>query len=153
LLSFSIGLPFFAVATSSPLLQRWFAGLGYTSSSDPYYLYSASNLGSLAALLSYPLLVEPLLPLAVQRRIWMAGYVVFFLLTAGCAVCFWKSAAPAQLKKNSTASHPPTALALGWKQRPRWLMLAFVPSSLMLSVTTYLTTDIAAIPLLWLAPL
>jgi hypothetical protein len=153
LLLLSIGLPFFVVATSSPLLQRWFAGLGHISSSDPYYLYSASNLGSLAALLGYPLLVEPLLPLAAQGRLWMTGYIAFLLLTAGCAVCFWKRAAPVQIKKNSTASHPPAALAIGWKQSLRWLMLAFVPSSLMLSITTYLTTDIAAIPLLWVAPL
>jgi SAM-dependent methyltransferase len=153
LLLFSIGLPFFAVATSSPLLQRWFAGSGHVSSSDPYYLYSASNLGSLAALLGYPLLVEPLLPLADQGRLWMAGYIVFVLLTAGCAVCFWKSAAPVPIRKSSSAPPPPAPLALGWKQRLRWVMLAFVPSSLMLSITTYLTTEIAAIPLLWVAPL
>src|SRR5579883_2188060 len=153
LLLLSIGLPFFVVATSSPLLQRWFAGLGHASSSDPYYLYSASNLGSLAALLGYPLLVEPLLPLAAQGRLWMAGYIVFLLLAAGCAVCFWKSSAPVQIKNGSTAPHPPAALPISWKQSLRWLLLAFVPSSLMLSITTYLTTDIAAIPLLWVAPL
>lgn len=146
-----IGLPFFVVSTSAPLLQRWFAGSQHPSSSDPYYLYAASNLGSLTALLSYPLLVEPLLPLASQGRLWTAGYVVLLLLTAGCALWFRKSAAPAPLKTLSTEPHRPTPLTA--KRRLHWLLLAFVPSSLMLSVTTYLTTDIAAIPLLWVLPL
>jgi hypothetical protein len=207
LLLLTVGLPFFAVATSSPLLQRWFACSNHPSSSDPYYLYAASNLGSLTALLGYPSLVEPLLTLADQGRFWMVGYVAFLLLTAGCAIWFWKTAAspraesirasgqnylsggrkppewsgtqgayaprsgfcPLALSDGKTGetpvplsaiaytsgsfSHPPAALALGWKRRLRWLLLAFVPSSLMLSVTTYLTTDIAAIPLLWMAPL
>jgi hypothetical protein len=164
LLLFSVGLPFFAVATSTPLLQRWFACSNHPSSSDPYYLYAASNLGSLTALLGYPLLIEPLLTLANQGRLWMAGYVVFLLLTAGCAVWFWRAAngpragsvsdGKASIAYTSgSLPHPPAALALGWKRRLHWLLLAFVPSSLMLSVTTYLTTDIAAIPLLWIAPL
>lgn len=164
LLLVSVGLPFFAAATSSPLLQRWFARSNHPSSSDPYYLYAASNLGSLTALLGYPLFVEPLLPLADQGRLWMAGYIVFFLLTAGCAVWFWRNAAGPRaggisdgkasvVYASGSFSHPPAVLALGWKRRLRWLLLAFVPSSLMLSVTTYLTTDIAAIPLLWMAPL
>lgn len=151
LLLVSIGLPFFLVSTSAPLLQRWFAGSHHPSSSDPYYLYAASNLGSLTALLGYPLLVEPLLSLAGQSRLWTAGYLVLLLLTAGCAMWFWKSAAPAPTKNLSTEPHRPAPPAA--KRRLHWLLLAFVPSSLMLSVTTYLTTDIAAYPLLWVLPL
>jgi hypothetical protein len=173
LLLVSVGLPFFVVATSSPLLQHWFANSGHTSSRDPYYLYAASNLGSLMALLGYPLLVEPLLPLADQGRLWTAGYAVFLLLTVLCAICFWRSNAPTgrtavpppsvgQPSRLSTAGvayasgsllPSPSARTLDWRRCLHWLLLAFVPSSLMLSVTTYLTTDIAAIPLLWMAPL
>jgi hypothetical protein len=162
LLLVSVGPPFFVAATSSPLLQRWFAGSGHPSSNDPYYLYAASNLGSLMALLGYPLLVEPLLTLADQGRLWMAGYIVFLSLTAGCAVWFWRTTAGQRAEEvnngqsmvyaSGSLLHPPPA-ALAWKQRLHWLLLAFVPSSLMLSVTTYLTTGIAAIPLLWMAPL
>lgn len=151
LLLVSVGVPFFVVATSSPLLQRWFAASDHPSSSDPYYLYAASNLGSLIALLGYPLLVEPLLTLVDQERLWTAGYIVLLSLTAGCAVWFWTTTAPTRKQNHLTGPPPPAALA--WKQRLRWLLLASVPSSLMLSVTTYLTTDIAAIPLLWMAPL
>jgi hypothetical protein len=150
LLLVSVGLPFFAVATSAPLLQRWFANSGYYFSRDPYFLYAASNCGSLAALLGYPLLVEPLLPLADQGRLWTAGYLVFLLLTTGCAIWSWKTAAPTGTENNTMG---PSPAALGWKRRLHWLLLAFVPSSLMLSATTYLTTDIASIPLLWMIPL
>jgi hypothetical protein len=151
LLLVSVGLPFFLVSTSAPLLQRWFAGSQHPSSDDPYYLYAASNLGSLAALLAYPLLVEPLLPLAGQGRLWKAGYLVLLLLTAGCALWFWKATAPAPIKNLATEPSRPAPLTV--KRRLYWLLLAFVPSSLMLSVTTYLTTDISAIPLLWVLPL
>ncbi len=83
LLSVSIGLPFFAVATSAPLLQRWFASTRHASARDPYFLYAASNAGSLLALLSYPLLVEPYLPLASQSQAWALGYGALLLLTGG----------------------------------------------------------------------
>jgi hypothetical protein len=154
LLLMSIGLPFFVVATSSPLLQRWFAASGHPSAHDPYFLYAASNLGSLTALLGYPLLVEPLLTLEDQSRLWMAGYGLLLLLTARCAFCCRRTVeareeGPSLPTDELTSTIPP----LGWKRRLRWLLLAFVPSSLMLSVTTYLSTDIAAMPLLWVAPL
>lgn len=165
LLLASIGLPFFAVATSSPLLQRWLANSAHPSASDPYYLYTASNLGSLAALLGYPLFVEPLLSLADQGYLWMFGYIAFLLLTVGCAIWFWRTAADRRTRNvcSGTSGETPVSLSFadassslpqfGWKRRLRWLLLAFVPSSLMLSVTTYLTTDIASIPLLWMGPL
>jgi len=82
----SVGLPFFVVSTSSPLLQRWFATTGDPSARDPYFLYAASNAGSLLALLAYPLLVEPLLSLEDQRTTWSVGYGAFLVLTMACGV-------------------------------------------------------------------
>ncbi|HEX2036528.1 MAG TPA: hypothetical protein VHS99_20280, partial [Chloroflexota bacterium] len=86
----SVGLPYFVVSTSGPLLQRWFAGTGHSAAGDPYFLYAASNGGSLLALLGYPLLVEPYLGLATQSRLWAAGYGLLVLLTALCALSMWR---------------------------------------------------------------
>src|SRR5881227_213175 len=89
----SVGLPFFVVSASAPLLQKWFAGTGHPAAEDPYFLYGASNLGSMLALFGYPLLVEPRLTLADQRLLWQVGYGVLVLLMAVCAVCLWRSPA------------------------------------------------------------
>jgi hypothetical protein len=156
LLSVSVGLPFIVVSTSGPLLQRWFANTGHRAAHDPYFLYTASNLGSMIALLSYPILIEPALTLADQRRLWAIGYAVLVILTALCAVCLWRSAPASAPEPGPTTSdawpiQAPEKISR-WR-RLRWVALAFVPSSLMLSATTYLTTDIAAIPLLWIIPL
>jgi hypothetical protein len=142
------GLPFFVVATTAPLLQRWFTETGHPSAGDPYFLYAASNLGSILALIAYPAVVEPLLPLAGQGRLWEAGYGVLVVLIACCAVALWRSPAARPGGPTEKAVAPPT-----WARRLHWLLLAFAPSSLMLSVTTYITTDVAAIPLLWVLPL
>jgi hypothetical protein len=150
LLAAAVGLPFFAVATSGPLLQRWFASTGDPAARDPYFLYAASNLGSLVGLFAYPFLLEPTLTLGDQGRLWAGGYAAFVALTAACAVALWR--APAAKTADAPRPEAP-APPLAWPRRLRWLLLAFVPSSLMLSVTTYLTTDIAAIPLLWVVPL
>src|SRR6476661_6171463 len=90
----SVGLPFLAVATTAPLLQRWFAGLDHPGARDPYFLYGASNLGSLLALLGYPILIEPNLRLAEQGSVWSAGYGLLVVLTWACAVGSWRSPAP-----------------------------------------------------------
>lgn len=153
-LSVAVGLPFFVVSTSSPLLQKWFSGTGHHAAADPYFLYAASNVGSMLALLSYPLLVEPNLGLLDQSWLWAIGYGVLLLLMAGCAIGLWRApreaTAPDQRPAATVAS--PTS-GLSGRRRLRWVLLSFVPSSLMLSVTTYLSTDIAAIPLLWVIPL
>jgi hypothetical protein len=118
-------------------------------------LYAASNLGSLLALLSYPAIIEPALRLMDQSRGWAIGYGLLILLVIGCGVFLWRSLPMAEIAQGS----PSTAKAakaeddLTPKRRLRWLLLAFVPSSLMLSVTTYISTDIAAVPLLWVIPL
>ncbi|MBI2362408.1 MAG: hypothetical protein HYV15_03375, partial [Elusimicrobia bacterium] len=140
-LALAAGLPFLALAAGAPLLQRWYARAG--RSEDPYFLYAASNLGSFGALLAYPFLVEPLWDLRAQGRLWSGAYAG--LLALWC-VCAWRSraAGPADAQASGAPS---------WAQRLRWAALAAVPSSLMLAVTTTVTTDIAPVPLLWVAPL
>jgi hypothetical protein len=157
----SIGLPFFVLSTSASLLQKWFAGTGHPAADDPYFLYGASNLGSLLALLGYPVLIEPWLTLAQQRLLWQIGYGVLVVLTAGCAVFLWSSSEPGRApsvespdRQGGVSHHPSlTVGAPTASRRLRWIALAFVPSSLMLGATTYITTDIAPIPLLWVLPL
>lgn len=152
LLVTTVGLPFFVVAATAPLLQGWFSRTGHPSAADPYFLYAASNLGSMLALLAYPLLMEPNLRLAQQSALWAAGDGVLVLLTMSCAVAVWRSpgsASAAAVVDDTGAGMDRPSL----RRRLRWVGLAFIPSSLMLGVTNYLSTDIAAIPLLWVIPL
>ncbi len=152
-----VGLPFFVVATSGPLLQKWFADTGHPSGGDPYFLYAASNLGSMLGLIGYPLAFEPLLTLTQQGWLWAAGYGLLVVLTLLCALALWRSPGPWFPLPNRRARTAPGEALPGGPHaalpRFRWVALAFVPSSLMLGLTTYLTTDIAAIPLLWAIPL
>jgi spermidine synthase len=164
-LGLSVGLPFFVVSTTSPLLQRWFSAMPHRAAKDPYFLYSSSNFASLLALLSYPAIIEPSLRLADQSRMWTWAYGLFVVLVAACAVSLrsWGRqglAAPeAEAEVASAASAAGTtaldteASAPTWSIRLRWLAFSFVPSSLMLGVTTHISTDIAAVPLLWVVPL
>jgi hypothetical protein len=165
LLAVSVGLPFFVLSASAPLLQRWFAHTGHASAKDPYFLYAASNLGSMLALLSYPTLVEPHLPLNPQHwfsqsKLWAGGYGFMVLLVAACAWIIWRLPQAADthrsdfLSEDSADSAELTApTGIDALTRLRWVALAFVPSSLMLGTTTYITMDIASIPLLWVIPL
>ena len=139
----SIGPLFFIVSAQAPLMQRWYAL--ETSRGDPYPLYAASNLGSFAGLISYPLIVEPLMTLQQQSYLWTGIYAVLVLLVVGCAVTVPGHAVE---KLPEETAPPPT-----WTQIFYWIALAAVPSGLMLSTTTHLTTDIVAIPLLWVLPL
>jgi SAM-dependent methyltransferase len=148
MMALRIGLPFFAVATMAPLVQRWFATLPLRSAADPYFLYAASNAGSLLALLAFPFLLEPAYGVRSQASGWVGGYVLLVALAAACAVVVWRyGGTPA------SASPAPAGVAIGARQRAWWVLLAFVPSSLMLGVTTHISTDIAAVPLLWIVPL
>jgi hypothetical protein len=149
LLLVAVGLPYFVVSASSPLLQAWFSA-GSPRGGNPYTLYVASNLGSMLGLLGYPFLVEPRLRLIEQSWLWSTGYLALLAMTAGCAVLLWR--APAATPELNPAAAPP-APPLTWARRGRWVLLGLVPSSLLLSVTTYITTDLAAIPLLWVLPL
>jgi hypothetical protein len=146
----AIGLPFFVVSTTAPLIQKWFAHVGHHTSHDPYYLYAASNTGSLIALLSYPFLLEPNIGLANQKSDWGIGYVLLCLLIAGCAFALWKNNQTAEQHENADASDE-NDLSLATKLH--WLALAFVPSSLLLGLTNFISTDIASVPLLWIIPL
>lgn len=146
-MTLGVGLPFFVVSAGAPLLQKWFSESGHPRASDPYFLYAASNVGSMLALIGYPLLLEPELTLGSQRALWAVGFVVLAVAMAGCA---WavrgRSAA-------SFVTQAPADARPAWPRRMRWVALAFVPSALMMGVTTYLTTDVASVPLLWVAPL
>ncbi len=143
-----VGAPFFIIASSAPLLQRWFSVTDHPDAANPYFLYAASNIGSMAALLSYPVIVEPLMTLPVQTFSWALGYGILALLTGVCALTVWKSTrnqTPIRLQNQDTS---PTL-----RDKIIWLVLAFIPSSLMLGLTTYITTDIASAPLIWVLPL
>ncbi len=221
-----VGLPFIVVATSAPLLQKWFIYTGHPAAKDPYFLYGASNLGSFLSLIAYPFFLERMLGLSQQSWIWTIGYTVLVVLIYGCTIMIVSSppqvtlprekeikeparetaaAAVAVAEKKEEvgvkAGAPPgekaTAFKKGAKQfrraqkeararlrdrrpesgtpappvsivrhdrdprlapvtplrRLRWIALAAIPSSLMLGVTSYATTDLSPIPLLWLIPL
>lgn len=141
LLAAHVGWPFFALSASAPLFQAWFARA--RTQSDPYFLYAASNAGSLLALLLFPIALEPALTLQGQASAWRYGYAGLLALVALLAAQVWKSRAV-------TRTIAPAAIAL--RDRLLWVALAFVPSSLLLGVTTYITTDIASAPLFWIVP-
>jgi hypothetical protein len=223
-LALIVGIPFFVVSTSAPLLQRWFVATGHPAASDPYFLYGASNLGSLLSLLFYPFLFEPWFALREQAYIWLGGYIGLIALIVACVLTVLKSplslqpvgagvpegspeipvppeeppaAPPAPQPQASTAlksgpapggparggfqrkkglkahraspalaaaeaevrpaptriiSRPSDAPMTAWR-RTRWVLLAAVPSSLMLGVTNYISTDLASAPFLWIPPL
>ncbi len=153
--------PFFAVTTTAPLLQRWFVFTGHRDSADPYFLYAASNAGSLSALLAYPFLLEWILPLGEQSRIWslLYGLVVVMVVTGGVIAARreergkrpeWEG--PDQDRRDvplqrAAVTGRPTRTIL------HWVWYAFLPSSLLLGVTRHISTDIAVIPLFWVIPL
>jgi hypothetical protein len=145
-LAISVGPPFFAISATAPLLQRWFSRTDHKAAADPYFLYAASNAGSLIALLSYPLLVEPNLALPAQSQAWSLGLA---FVAAGIGVCWlgYRSHPAAEPVSHIAAVSPP------WTERLRWVAFAFVPSALLLAVTAHITTDLAAAPLFWVIPL
>ncbi|HKY42735.1 MAG TPA: fused MFS/spermidine synthase [Pyrinomonadaceae bacterium] len=146
----AIGLPVFLISTTSPLLQKWFTRTSHASANDPYFLFAVSNGGSLLALLSYPLVLEPTLSLSRQNRIWVVMYVAFLLLSLGCVLVLWKSSRHEQV---DPAPRDDVTAPISLKRRLYWILLAFIPSSLLFGVTTYVTTEIAPTPLLWTIPL
>lgn len=157
----TVGLPFFVLSTTSPLLQRWCAELG---DRDPYHLYVASNAGSMLALLGYPLVVEPALAVRDQSRALHVGFVAYAALVALSGLAAARARrAPDSLRAEGAAdlhaAGPPGVGAQSpdaagrWRERLVWGGLAFVPSTLLLGATEYVTTDIASVPLLWVVPL
>jgi SAM-dependent methyltransferase len=148
LLVASIGPLFFAVAAQAPLMQRWFGLAG--NKGEPYALYAASNIGSFAGLIAYPLLVEPFMPIYEQTGLWSALYALLLILVGVCALKIWQSRNAATVQPE-TMTEPRSVI--DWKRRAYWIALSAVPSGLMLSTTAHLTTDLMAMPLLWVIPL
>jgi spermidine synthase len=155
-MAITVGAPFLVLSGTGPILQRWFSRSGHAQAADPYHLYAASNLGSALALIAYPLLMEPRMRLAGQSGAWTAGYATLALLIAGCAALVWKRAdAPAPVDAVDAVDAADTAGGARVTARERliWIGLAFIPSSLLLGVTTFITTDLSPAPLLWVLPL
>jgi hypothetical protein len=149
LFAVSIGLPFFALAANNPLLQAWFVRTGHPNGPDPYFLYASSNIGSFLALLSYPVLLEPMFTLRTQNLIWTGLYGLLILLIGSCGVLLLRSPANVVIEQGDETDAP----APGWALRARWIFLAAVPSGLLIAVTAHISTDVAAAPLLWVLPL
>lgn len=151
LFAVAVGLPFVAVAANAPLLQAWFAHSGHPHAKDPYFLYGASNLGSLLALLGYPFLFEPAFGLTALSLYWAGLYIVLVLAIAACFTLVRRRAeatveAPVETEADEGAA--PTL-----RDRIGWCGLALVPAALLTAFTTHIATDIASAPLLWVLPL
>jgi hypothetical protein len=159
LLLSSVGPLLFAVSAQAPLMQRWFAESA--PGANPYSLYAASNLGSFGGLIAYPLLVEPTMPLLMQSWGWSALYIVLVILVITCGWVAMRAAAgqssgSATASASAPVSNAPTSETTDrptWGRIALWVALSAVPSGLMLSTTTHLTTDIMAMPLMWAIPL
>jgi len=162
----TVGLPFFIVSTTGPLLQRWFSTTSHPQAKDPYFLYAASNAGSIIGLLSFPALLEPFLTRSQQSITYTIGYAMLAPLVVACSILSLKLAsslsitAPLIVARSTETRSPsspapaePLTSSALWKRRASWLLFAFVPSSLLLGVTQYITTDLAPVPLLWIVPL
>ena len=147
LFAVAVGLPFFAVAVNGPLLQAWFARTGHPHARDPYFLYGASNLGSFAALVAYPLAIEPTLGVAAQSRLWSGGFLALALAVLALGLLAARLA-PAAVDRAPTPTRP-----IAGARRARWVFLAFVPSALLVALTAHVSTDVAAAPFLWVLPL
>ena len=155
-----VGLPFFALSSAGPLLQSWLARARTRVGRDPYWLYGASNLGSMLALVAYPLVLEPQTTLSQQSWGWSVGFAVFAALLVAAAALFARRASAADTADiedatgvDDTAEPRPEAPAVAPGQAMRWVFLAFVPSSAMLGVTAHISAEVAVIPLFWVAPL
>jgi hypothetical protein len=149
LFAVSIGLPFFALSANGPLLQAWFARTDHPSASNPYFLYAASNIGSFLALLAYPVLIEPFIRLGDQTWAWSGGFILLILLVATSGAMLWRVPdRPQEVAADAAATPAPTL-----RDALTWMALAAVPSGLLVAVTAHISTDVAAVPLLWVVPL
>ncbi|MFO0804976.1 MAG: fused MFS/spermidine synthase [Gemmataceae bacterium] len=162
LLAVAVGVPFFVLSTTAPLLQRWFASTGHPAAKDPYFLYAASNAGSLLGLLAYPFLIEPRLTLDEQQWLWAGGVGVYLALVLCCAVVVLKQPSgerqpPVDAASNEDETRGADALRsaepIPTRRILRWVGLAALPSSLLLGSTAHVSTDLAPVPLLWVVPL
>lgn len=150
LMAVSLGPPVLTISATAPLLQRWFADTDHRGARDPYFLYSASNAGSMLALVAFPLLLEPHLSLSAQRQAWSLGFVGLVALLALCGLLTLRSGSKAAETNGVSVV---AGEQISWSNRLHWMALAGVPASLLLGVTQHITTDIASVPLLWVIPL
>lgn len=158
-----IAFQFFILSSTAPLLQKWFSFTEDPDAGDPYFLYAASNTGSLIALLGYPVLFEPWFDLHRQVSIWNTGYAIMCLLLGICSLLpgsFTKGSRDSETtdceaNHAETTSFPSgtTAQTPDKSRIAKWLLWSFLPSSLVLGITSHITTDIAAVPLIWIIPL
>jgi hypothetical protein len=154
LFAVAVGLPFVAVAANAPLIQAWFAATGHRHASDPYFLYAASNLGSLIALLAYPFVLEPAFGVSALSGYWTAGYGLLVVCLAGLVWRLARGGSKAEARAGSVIiEHERGERAPTWGERAAWVGLALVPSALLTAFTTHVTTDVASAPLLWVLPL
>lgn len=144
----SVGLPFFALSSGAPIIQRWFSHTDDPRAHDPYFLYQASNLGSMLALVFYPLYFERVFGLQDQSKWWSFGYVGLVVFLGG--VAYTLSRKPIVEEEVVEVDNSP---APSWHDRLLWMFLSAGPSALLLAVTVYLSTNVAPIPLLWVIPL
>ncbi len=147
LLAVTVGLPYFLLSTTGPLLQAWYARRYHGAM--PYRLYALSNVGSMFALISYPFLFEPVFGTHLQAGIWTVGYFVF---VAVCAYAAYRSGTAPETKPDAAVAEGPVA-APGAREYTLWLLLPAVASALLLAVTNHISQNVAAIPFLWVAPL
>mgnify|MGYP003663632667 CR=1 FL=1 len=158
LLAATVGLPYFILSATGPLLQGWF--LQAVPGQSPYRLYALSNFGSLLALLTYPFVFEPGFTTQIQAHLWSGTFVVFAAICAACAVVMARRSSVAELKVFSGDNDPDSASGnINGSRRPTglqislWFALAAVPSTLLLATTNQVCADIASVPFLWVLPL
>ncbi|MEM9395768.1 MAG: transporter [Pseudomonadota bacterium] len=149
LFALGVGVPFALLSANAPLLQAWYVRSGGPSAEDPYFLYGASNVGSLLALLAFPLVAEPTLGAEQIGMLWAGAFVVFgvLMIISGLQASFGAETKP----ENQTETVSKTAPSAG--EIATWVFIAFVPSSLMLAITTKVSADLGALPLIWVIPL
>jgi hypothetical protein len=176
----AVGLPSFVMTSTTPLVSAWFATVRAQRSEepDPYWLYALSNAGSFAALIVYPLIIEPRLGLTAQRWAWIGGLAVLAALLAVCGAFVVRARRTAERRERSSEPAPAAPLVgqiradpvsagpidetdaandrlgpITWRRRLGWLLIAAVPSGLLTAVTNFITTDLISAPLLWVGPL
>jgi hypothetical protein len=151
-LAYGVGLPFFAVSGNAPLLQAWFARTSSQQATDPYFLYGASNAGSLLALIAYPTIIEPNLGLHLQTTVWSYGFGILCIMVFAAAswMLFQGGATAGSYREHMLTA---TRNVIRAADRAIWIGLSALPSALMVAVTTYIATDVVSVPLLWVVPL
>lgn len=150
-----IGLPFTVLAMTGPLLSKWYSWTDAVRREDPFFMYAASNAGSFIGLFSYPFVIEPFVSLDAQLHLWTSGFIVFLVLMVACAgITQWRNRVSSVSDADVEAASAGVFVGgVSWRRRVYWVALAFIPSSLYLGATSFLTTDIAAFPMVWVFPL